>query len=81
MTVTSKFSQHQLYCQLHTAYDIASHNDIVLDAAKRGTDLFTRVATPERAALFGAFPLRKWLDYSSPAKQCDFITDSYCGRS
>ncbi|KAG1857923.1 cytochrome P450 [Suillus tomentosus] len=38
-------------------YDIASHNDIVCDAAKRGTDLFTRIATPERAALFGAFSL------------------------
>lgn len=54
-------------------YDIASHNDIVCDAAKRGTDLFTRVATPERAALFGAVPLRKWLDYSSPTKQCNFV--------
>ncbi|KAG2047224.1 hypothetical protein BDR06DRAFT_117808 [Suillus hirtellus] len=31
---------------------------IVFDAAKRGADLFIRVATPERAALFGAFPLR-----------------------
>lgn len=42
-------------------YDIASHDDVVLDAAKRAVDLFIGVATPERAALFGAFPLLKKL--------------------
>ncbi|OJA10464.1 hypothetical protein AZE42_05710 [Rhizopogon vesiculosus] len=37
-------------------YDITSYNDPILHAAKRALDLFTRVATPEKAALFGAFP-------------------------
>lgn len=42
-------------------YDIASHDDPILNAAKRALDLFTRVATPEKAALFGAFPFCKCL--------------------
>jgi hypothetical protein len=44
-------------------YDIASHDDPILNAAKRALDLFTRVATPEKAALFGAFPFRKCFYY------------------
>ncbi|KAG0708511.1 cytochrome P450 [Suillus ampliporus] len=42
-------------------YNITSHNDSVLNAMKRATDLMIRVATPERAALFGAFPFLKKL--------------------
>ncbi|OAX31481.1 cytochrome P450, partial [Rhizopogon vinicolor AM-OR11-026] len=40
-------------------YNIGSHDDVILNAAKRAIDLFLRVATPERAALFAAFPFCK----------------------
>ncbi|OAX34999.1 cytochrome P450 [Rhizopogon vinicolor AM-OR11-026] len=37
-------------------YDIASHDDVIINAAKRTMDLFLRVATPQKTALFAAFP-------------------------
>ncbi|OAX35000.1 cytochrome P450, partial [Rhizopogon vinicolor AM-OR11-026] len=37
-------------------YDIASHDDVIVSAAKRAWDLFLRVSTPQRNALFAAYP-------------------------
>ncbi|OJA08941.1 hypothetical protein AZE42_07502 [Rhizopogon vesiculosus] len=37
-------------------YDIASHDDVIVSAAKGAMDLFLRVATPQKTALFAAFP-------------------------
>ncbi|KAG1727776.1 cytochrome P450 [Suillus paluster] len=42
-------------------YNITSHDDVVHNAVKRASDLILRVATPEKAAVFGAFPLLKKL--------------------
>ena len=44
-------------------YNVLSCDDVFLNVAKRTLDLFARVATPEKAALFDAFPFRKCLDY------------------
>ncbi|OJA20822.1 hypothetical protein AZE42_08969 [Rhizopogon vesiculosus] len=38
-------------------YDVTSHDDVIVNAAKRALDLFLRVATPEKTALFAAFPI------------------------
>jgi hypothetical protein len=48
-------------------YNILSYDDAFLNVAKRTLDLFARVATPEKAALFGAFPFRKCLEYCDQA--------------
>ncbi|OJA08951.1 hypothetical protein AZE42_07496 [Rhizopogon vesiculosus] len=37
-------------------YDIASHDDVIVNAAKRAWDLFLRLSTPRKNALFAAYP-------------------------
>ncbi|OJA11112.1 hypothetical protein AZE42_11749 [Rhizopogon vesiculosus] len=44
-------------------YDIASHDDVIVNAAKRAWDLFLRGSTPQKNALFAAYPFCKSFDY------------------
>jgi hypothetical protein len=57
-------------------YDVTSHNDGMLNSTERATDLFARVASAEKAALFSAFPFCKCLIVAIEANNITFARDS-----
>jgi hypothetical protein len=48
-------------------HDILSHGDVLLNAAERASDIFLRVAMPEKADVLSAFPFCKCIDYCAQA--------------